>query len=254
MTESGFAVPSYVGVKNASNEGTTTDNPNDININSQENVWLSAIKLACMDVLPTIRDSYAKKVVDAARRYGILGDIKAAAAFVDRLDVDPQQIRTEGDWKRSKEWLHKNAEHMDLHIREGIVDHLFEKAAELGYTPSLSEKCLLHQIAEREPITHEIQKLAEESIHRLATGTHYTTDQFKALPFDEVKDILPDLVKSASFEMSTLHPALFARAATAVEENTAVVLDALLQKHGQFPVYDDSNLPIEINDAMLAAL
>jgi len=83
---------------------------------------------------------------------------------------------------------------------------LFEKAAELGYVPSLSEKCLLLQIAERNPITQEVQKLAEASVHKLATGTHYATDQFKVLPFAEVKEVLPDLAKTASLGMFVLHP------------------------------------------------
>jgi hypothetical protein len=243
-----------VGTKQASDVEAALDNPSGISINSQENVWLSAIKLACDDFLPAVRASYQKQVTDAASRYGILGDIKAASAFIDGMEKDPQQIRTEFDWKQTKEWLVKNADYLELSIREGMVDHLFEKAAEMNYVPSLSERCDLLQVAEREPLTSEVQKLAEQNIHKLASGTHYTTDHFAALPFAEVQDLLPDLVKKASFEMPVIHPRLFAKTAATADANTAVVLDALLRKHGQVPLHNDSNLPVEINDAILSRL
>ena len=135
-----------------------------------------------------------------------------------------------------------------------MVDHLFEKAAEMNYISSLSERCDLLQIAQRDPLIPEVQKLAEESIHKLASGTHYTTEQFAALPFEEVQELLPDLVKRASFEMPRIHPKLLASTAETADVNTAVVLDALLQKHGQMPLYDASSLPVEISDAILANL
>jgi len=259
MRESNFAVPAYVGAKSANSDSdgiVVTDDLNDISIHGQENVWMSMLKLGCRtDMLPVVRQSYANKIADAALRYGIAEDVHAAAEFIDRMDIDPSRIRTEGDWQRSKHWLQKNAGYMDIHIREGIVDHLFEKAAELGYIPSLSEKCLLYQIAERNPgELPEVQQLAEANIHKLASGRHYTTDQFAILPFEEVNDLLPDLTKRASLGMSLLQPDLFAKAASAADVNTATVLDAIFQKHGQSPVYDDSDLPYEINDRILAAL
>ena len=249
MTESGFTIPDYVSEKRADVE--VTDDFNDIGIDSQKSVWLSAVKLACGDFLPAVRDSYQKKVTDAAMRYGIYDHVKDASAFVERMDIDPQQIRTEFDWKRTKNWLEKNAGFMDEGLREGIVDHLFEKAAELGYTPMLSEKCALLQIAGRDPMSPEVQKLAEDSIHKLASGKHYTTDQFEALPFEEVKELLPDLVKQASLGMTLLHPRLFAKVAETADESSAMVLDALLQKYGQMPILDESELPVEINDEIL---
>jgi hypothetical protein len=251
MRESGFSIPNYVGTKQAS--GVAWDNPSGISMDSQENVWLSAIKLACSD-LPAVRASYQKQVTDAARRYGILEDIKAASAFIVEMDSTSKKIRTEFDWKQTKEWLTKNANYLNLPLREGIVDHLFEKAAEMNYVPSLSERCALLQLAQRDPLISEVQKLAEESVHKLASGTHYTTEQFGALPFEEVQELLPDLVKRASFEMPLLHPRLFAKSAETADANTAVVLDALLQKHGQTPLHDESNLPVEVSDAILARL
>jgi len=74
------------------------------------------------------------------------------------------------------------------------------------------------------------------------------------LPFEEVQDLLPDLVKRTSFEMPRIHPRLFAKTAETADANTAVVLDALLQKHGQMPLHDESGLPVEISDAILARL
>jgi hypothetical protein len=69
-----------------------------------------------------------------------------------------------------------------------------------------------------------------------------------------VQELLPDLVKRASFEMPRIHPTLFAKAAETVDVNTATVLDALLQKHGQTPLYDESSLPVEVSDTILARL
>jgi pyruvoyl-dependent arginine decarboxylase (PvlArgDC) len=250
MEESGFIIPSYVGAKQAD----AIENPNSINIDGQENVWLSAIKLAFGDFLPAVHASYSKKVSDAARRYGILEDITKAGSFVEQMNTAPRQICTELDWKRTKSWLEKNAEYMDEIVRVEIVDHLFEKAAEMNYVPTLSENCVLYQIASRDPITPEVQQLAEESIHKLASGTHYTTDQFEVLPFEEVKELLPDLVKRASFNMPVFQSTLFAKAAEAAGENSAVVLDALFRKYGQAPIYDENEVPIEINDAILARL
>ena len=250
MEESGFIIPSYVGAKQAN----VTEHPSDISIDGRENVWLSAIKLAFGDFLPAVHASYSKTVADAARRYGITEDVAKAASFVKQMNTAPRQIHTEHDWKRTKSWLEKNAEYLDETIRAGIVDHLFEKAAELDYIPALSEKCVLYQIAGRDPITPEVQQLAEESIHKLASGTHYTTDQFEVLPFEEVKELLPDLVKHASFNVPVFQPTLFAKAAEAADENSAVVLDALLRKHGQAPIYDENEVSIEINDAILARL
>jgi len=253
LEASGFTIPEYVRAKQADGE-EITDNSNDIRIDSQANVWLSAVKLACSDLPAARRERELQYVYDAAQRYRILDEVKAASAFIEKMDVDPQQIRTEGDWQRTRDWLHKNAQYLDLPIREGIVDHLFEKAAELRYTLSLSEDCLLRQIAERDPVTPELQKLAEANIHKLATGKHYTTDQFEALPFEEVREFLPDLVKQASFEIPALQPNLFADAAKRASIDEAMVLDMLLQKHGQLPICDDSNLPVAISDAILAAL
>ena len=170
------------------------------------------------------------------------------------MDIDPQQIRTEADWKRSKSWLEKNAQYIDEDIREGIVDCLFDKAAELGYEPLISEKSTLLKIAGRNPITEEVHQLTVDSLHKLASGKYYTTGQFEVLPFEEVQALLPELVKKASFEMPLLHPRLFAKAAETEDRTVAVLLDALLQKYGQFPVMDEADLPMEVNDAMLAKL
>jgi len=254
MRESGFSIPNYVGTKLAAVEEVIAPHPSGISINSQENVWLSAIKLACSDLLPAVRASYQKQVSDAAKRYGILEDIKAAAAFIEEMDSKPRQIQTEYDWKQAKDWLQKNADYLDISLREGIVDHLFEKAAAMNYVPSLSERCALLQLAQRDPFIPEVQKLAEESIHKLASGKNYTTEQFSALPYEEVQRLLPDLVKRASFEMPKIHPRLFAKVAEEADMNTAIVLDALFQKHGQTPLYDESVLPVEVSDAILARL
>lgn len=256
MQESGFEIPAYVRTKQASGElADGRDNPNGICIDSQADVWLSSLKLACGDFRPIIQEIHAKKIADAAKRYAITDDLKSAAAFMDRMDIDPQQISTEGDWHRTKDWLYKNAEYMDLNIREGIVDHLFEKAAELEYIPALSEKCLLFQIAERDPYAMpEMRKVAEGYVHKLATGTYYTTDQFAKLPIEQVKEYLPNLVKQSSFEAPILQPDLFAKAAASADWNSAKVLDALLHNCGQSPVGREADPPIEINDAMLAAL
>ena len=250
MQESGFVIPAYVRAKQAS----VTDDSNDIRIDGQGSVWLSAVKLACGEYLPAVKAAYQKRVTDAATRYGILDHIKEASAFIERMDIDPQQIRTEHDWKRTKGWLEKNAEFMDEGLREGIVDHLFQKASELGYTPLLSEKCVLLQIAGRDPFTEDVRQMAEEGIHKLASGKYYTTDQFESLPFEEVEALLPELVKQASLGIPMLHATLFAKVAENADENSAIVLDALLQKYGQMPIMDAQDFPLEINDEMLAKL
>ena len=122
MREFGFPIPKYVETKHASGVEAVADNPSGIRINSQENVWRSAIKLACSDCLPAVHASYQKQITDAARRYGILEDIKSAYALVEKYAAMTMMGGIEFDPSS------------DLYKDDGGVDWEFESHAEKRIT------------------------------------------------------------------------------------------------------------------------
>jgi hypothetical protein len=265
MTAASFALPSYVaydkkdqktaGVEVGTEPTAPSYNSMEFPIDSQENVWLSAVKLACAAGLHKLaQESLQKKIYAAAERYGIEGDLQKAAEFIQRLNETPRQIKTASDWQKAKTWLIKYASQLAPTLLHKLADYLLKKTAEVGYIPSRSEKYELTEMAGRDPVTPEIEKWAEENIHKLASGNYYRTDQFAALPYEEVNELLPDLLKTASLGMPVLNPDTFAKAASEADESSANVIDWLLEKHGQLPIHTEKGLPIAVNDEILAEL
>jgi hypothetical protein len=259
MSAAGFTMPQYVGYdkKTASAEGrepASYENKS-FPIDSQENVWLSAVKLACDKIMPVWeRDIYSKRVYDAAEHYGITADLEKAAEFIVKSETEPHVIRTEDDWRKAQSWLIKNAEYLDPRITIKLANYLLDTTEGVGYIPSLIEQFDLREMAGRNPMTPELQKFAEQNLHRLANGTYYRTDQFALLDYDEVNEIMPDLMKTASLGMTVLQPDAFAKAASEADEAHADLLEHLLGQHGQHPIHSERGLPVEINDRILAEL
>jgi len=54
--------------------------------------------------------------------------------------------------------------------------------------------------------------------------------------------------------MNVIEPHRFGKVASLLPEHEATVLDALLGAQGESPVHREKNLPVEIDDAVLAAL
>jgi hypothetical protein len=254
MQKSNYPLPEYVHYGQKTAAEMSLDYSNDINITSKENVWLSALKLASMELPDTIQTAQWNKVVEAANHYRIVPDIQKAAEFTDKLNETPKGVYTENDWRLAQDWLRKNAEYLPKESRAVISDYLFEKSAELGCVPTVDEKVEFAVWSGRDPVIDEIEKIAEADIHRLATGNYYRTNQFAAIPFEEISEVLPAVTKKAAFETHIINGSLLADAAKTVDENSATVIEALLNKHGQYPVYAEGNLPLEINDAILSKL
>jgi hypothetical protein len=259
MSVAGFAMPSYVGYdkKTASAEGRepASYENRSFPIDSQENVWLSAVKLACDKTMPAWeRDIYSKRVYDAAEHYGIRADLDKAAEFIVKSETEPHTVRTENDWQKAQSWLIKNAGYLDPRITIKLANYLLDTAGRVGRVLSLLDQFDLREMAGRNPMTPELQKFAEQNLHRLANGTYYRTDQFASLTYDEVNEIMPDLVKTASLGMPVLQPDAFAKAASEADEAHANILEHLLTQHGQYPVHSERGLPVEINDRILAEL
>jgi hypothetical protein len=254
MRSKGFQMPGYVGQKTADTQSGASYHSSELKFDSQENVWLSAVKIACLSCSGFERGIYTQRLYDAADRYRIRGDIEKAAAFIRGTENEKQDILTESDWHKAALWLHKNASFMQESDRRAAADCLMMKSAEIGYVPSLAEKYTLDKLAGRNPVSDDIRRLADDNLHKLASGSVYRTDQFESLPYKEVHDFLPDLMRQASFGLPVLQPSLFARAAVQADEVQADVLDKLMRKHGQVPVHSARHLPVEINDQILAAL
>lgn len=259
MSAAGFSMPAYVGydkkTANADTETAVSYESTEFPLDSQENVWLSSVKLACIDGMSELLKKLQKeKIYAAAERYGIRSDLDKAAAFIDKIKTEPQQMKTASDWQKAKAWLIKYAAQIAPDLLVKFADYLLKKTAEVGYIPSLTEKYELTELAGQDPITPEIQAWADKNLHKLASGSYYRTDQFASLNYAEVNELLPDLIKTASLGMPVLNPYTFAEAASAADEACADVIDYLLEKQGQYPVHTEKGLPIAISDEILAEL
>jgi hypothetical protein len=261
MAASGFTMPAYVNYdKKTASAGDAETSPASYEdrafpIDSQENVWLSAVKLACdTDLSQLEKDSYKKQVYDAAERYGIRGDLDKAAEFVLKSETEPQGIRTVEDWQKAQTWLIKHAEQVSPDIVTKLANHLLDKTAEIGYIPSLVEQYDLREMAGRDPMIPEMQKYAERNCYRLANGNYYTTNQFATLSYDEIDRCVPDLLKTASLGMPVFQPDTFAAAVSQSDKAHADIITTLLANHGQHPIHSERRLPVEIDDRTLAEL
>jgi len=260
MLAEGQSVPSYVsyGKKEAGSKNTALPcyDPSDYPITSQENVWLSHLKLASQkeELHPLLYDSLTSKVAAAAERYGMAEDLNRVSDYVTRLRTKKAGIETQADYEKAKNWLFKNAEYLDQETATLLVDQLNNASVKLGCIPSWEEQYHLDEIAGRDPVTPEVQRYVDDNIHKLASGSVYTSDQFRCLSVAEVNEYLPDLMKTASLGFHTLIPERFGKIAESLNESQADLLDAMMQARGQQPIHSDYGCPIEINDAVLAAL
>ena len=259
MVAEGFSIPEYVtyGSKTAglSESSAPSFHPKDYPMNSRENVWLSHLKLACdADLRPLTRQILLKKVADAAERYGITRDLKQAAGYVEGLHSKVAGMETVSDYEKARDWFFDNAESLDGETATVLSDHLKSAAVKLGHVPSLTEQYRLDALGGRDPHTPEILAAAESHLHKLASGSVYTTGQFRCLPVDAVRDILPDLLKTASLGMEVMEPQRFGKVAETLCESDADVLDTLMRMHGEKPVHCEYGLPVEISDRVLANL
>jgi len=259
MIAEGFPIPSYVtyGRKEAglSESSHPSYHPDDYPTNCRENVWLSRMKLACdTDMRPLTRRIILKKVADAAERYGITRDLEHAATYVERLRTKVAGIATLSDYEKARDWLFDNAESLDEETTAALSDHLKSAAVKLGHIPSLTEQYRLDKSAGDDPDTPEILAFVESHLHKLASGSVYTTDQFRCLPVREVREYLPDLLKTASLGLNVIEPHRFGKVAETLCESDADVLDALMRLHGEVPVHCEYGVPVEINDQVLANL
>jgi hypothetical protein len=139
-------------------------------------------------------------------------------------------------------------------LRTRLADHLLDQAEKLGYIPSLLEKVQINEAAGRDRDTEEVYQLAEQNLHKLANGSLWRTDQFDCLSPETVQEYLPHLLRQASLGMNVIEPHRFGKVASLLPEHEAAVLDALLNAQGEYPVHREQNLPVEINDTVLATL
>jgi len=254
MTATGYPVPDYVHYRRkdaAAPYCVETDNDK---LDSREKVWLAAVKLACTPMRKLQRNILFHKIAAAASRYGIRRETEEAVRYVKRLDQQISGIRTVGDFQKAAEWLRTYADTLEPDVRAKLAGHLLHKTVKLGYLLSVTEKFELDQWAGRDPYSPEVRALAEHNLHKLASGTVYRSDQFAALPLDELRDVLPDLVKIASLGMEAVDPARLGKCASALPEHHAEILDALFTAHGRQPVHSDIGAPVTIDDTILASL
>ena len=273
MVSSQYPFPQYVrhGQKDASADSVEGMYPANYQLSSyptdsQENVWLSSVKLACLVLSQkspnwktlkrqqTTAEYYTKKVKEAAARYDMLDDVEKAVSFVERFASRREGISTERDLESAWVWFRKNAAFLDPQVKLRVLDHLEAKEAEFGCVPSLTEIYERREHRGLDPITAEMEKMAEAHLHELATGKVYFTNQFGELPEKELNDYLPDLVKEASLGTGSIVPVLLGEAAARLKEEDAIIVDALMAKHAQVPYNDRRKAAIEINDAVLVKI
>lgn len=253
MQRTGYPIPEYVNYKRkiaADSVGGFRDGV----LDSRENVWLSAITLACTPLRPLEKEIRTRKIAAAAQRYGIRPEIDEAVAFAGRLENRRDGIQTRADFRKAADWLHRYADSLAPEVRASLATHLLEQSVKVGYLPSLAEKYDWDEWAGRDPHTDQLRELAEMNLHKLATGNVYRTDQFVPLNADEMRECLPDLLKTASLGMDVIQPQRVGKFAAMLPEREAEILERLLESHGQFPVHSDFGAPVEIDDRVLATL
>ena len=259
MRASGFPFPEYIRfdpktAENESSEETPSYHSTELKLVGRANVWLSAVKLACLALQPLKKKLLTKKVADAAFRYGIENDVEQALTTVRNLQTKTAGIATLSDYGRGKDWLFENADQLDQDIRIRLADHLLDQAVKLGHVPSLLEKYRLDEIAGRDPETGDVHRFAKKNLHKLANGSVFRTDQFGVLPITEIEEYLPRLLKTASLEMNVVEPHRLGKIAATLPEHEADVLESLMLRYNQDPVFCDRDNPIEISDTDLAEL
>lgn len=255
MRASGHPFPEYIrfDLKEADSNAPSYD-PEELRVDSRANVWLSAVKLACLPLRPLERSLVERKITDAAIRYGIPDDVNHAVSTVKELNAKVAGIETTTDYVKARDWFFANAPALDDELREKLADYLGERAEKVGHLPSLVERYRLDELSGRDPLTETVRQFAERNLHKLATGAVYRTDQFAVLPVDRVEECLPDLLRTASLGMNVIAPERIGKVASHLAEPEALVLESLLASYGQEPVHHDRNNPVEINDEILAAL
>jgi hypothetical protein len=254
MTTTGYPIPEYVHYRTKDGAVSRASDTDDDILDSREKVWLAAVKLACTPMPPFQHDLLFKKIAVAASRYGIHSETDEAVRYVERLGTRIDGIRTITDFEKAATWLRKYAAILEDDVRVELANHLLDKTTKLGHVLSMAERFELNEWAGRDPYTPEVRELAERHLHKLASGNIYRTDQFTALSLTELQEVLPDLAKTASLGMDMIEPRRLGKCATALPEHQAAILDILLTTHGQEPAHSDAGAPIEINDAILAAL
>ena len=250
MRHSNFAIPQYV----TANSKTASHNPTELLLDNQTNVWLSAIKLACLPLRPLEKELFARKIAAAARRYGISDAVDVASAYTVACQDRTPGVRTESDYHVAHDWLRKHGSSLEPEIRARLTTHLEEKAADLGIIQSLADQYEERERTGQYPLTPTMIEFGEEQLHKLATGSVYTTNQFAALTPEELAESLPTLWKNASLGMNVLQPYRLGRCATGLVESEANVLEAILDSHGERPVHSEYGCAIEIGNDVLAAL
>jgi hypothetical protein len=252
MRRGGYSLPDYVtdGDKTA---GVSYD-AEEIRLDGKANVWLSAVKLASLPDDNLTRKFLSPKVASAAKRYGILPEVEQVFHSVPELLRERPGIRTLSDWREAKDWYFKNAQFMDGGTRRTFHAHLMIKAAETGCVIPLPERYAMDKLAGYDSVTEDVQQYALEHTHKLADGSVYTSPQFEKLDPEEVRECLPDLMKTASFGMHTIAPKRFGQAAENLSYSDAEILSLLMEKAGEAPVLSTRGAPVEINDEILAAL
>lgn len=248
MQASGHPIPGYVHYrkKAASDSGKRLD--------GREELWLEAVKLACTSMRPLEKEIRFHKIAAVADRYGIRNDIDAAVAYIDQLENRREGIRTASDFRKAADWLERHADTLAPEVRASVANHLLEQAVKVGHVTSLTERFRWNEWSGRDPYTDDVRTLAEKNLHKLATGSVYRTDQFDVLSVEELQELLPDLLKTASLGMNVFQADRIGKTASTLPEHEARILENLLESHGQSPVHSDFGSPVEISDEILATL
>jgi hypothetical protein len=259
MLAEGHPIPSYIGYgqKEAAFRSSVAPSyhADDFDLTSQENVWLSHLKLACAEAMrPLTREIWQKKIAAAAERYGMTKDLDRVTEYVQQLREKNAGIETQADYEKARDWLFKNAEDIDRDTAANLSEHLQQAAIKIGHIPSLTEQYQLDEIAGRDPMTPEVQQYVEDHIHKLASGSVYTSGQFRCLSVDEVQEYLPELMKTASLGLGILSPQRFGKVAETLNPSQADMLDTLMSLHGERPIHGDYGVPVDICDEVLAWL
>ena len=249
MQRTGHPIPVYVHYRmkaaTASESGFSDE---------REKVWLDAVKLACTPMRPLEKEIRLQKIAAVADRYGIRKEIDSAIAYVDRLENRREGIRTAVDFRKAADWFRRYADTLDPAVRASIANHLLDQCVKIGHVPSLTEQFQWNEWAGHDPYSDEQRSFAKRNLHKLASGSVYRTDQFSCLGTDEVREVLPDLLRTASLGMNVIEPNRLGKTASALPEHEARILEILLESHCQSPVHSDYGAPVEINDRILATL
>jgi hypothetical protein len=251
-----YPLPEYItyGQKTAANSiNPPSYESTDIDLTSKENVWLSAVKAACLDN-DTQRDHYMRQIKIAAARYGNDTDVMHVLSRIDAMRNETSGIKSSDDWEKGYNFLIKNADAMDNDVVEGLARMLLHKTAEISHIPAIEEDYTLRKLAGLPTDTPEIKEFAKQHFHKLANGSCWYSHQFDVLPVEEVQLHLPELMARTSLNMPIIEGKSFGKQAEYLDPLEADILEILMRKHGEIPEVDGRALPVEVNDAMLAKL